>query len=88
MDQAVGHAKRGPDVAGSGHTLAGPGQNAHVSRLLIITGPRGSGKYTVSRLAAEHFDRCAFIEGDSFFGFVVRGYVDPWLPNPKIRTSW
>ena len=52
-----------------------------VSELLIITGPPGSGKSTVSRLVAEHFERSALVEGDSFFGFVVRGYIDPWLPE-------
>jgi hypothetical protein len=52
-----------------------------VSELLIITGPPGSGKSTASRLVAEHFKRCALVEGDSFFGFVVRGYTDPWLPE-------
>jgi hypothetical protein len=62
-------------------SLAARGQNARVSELLIITGPPGSGKSTVSRLVAEHFERSALIDGDSFFGFVVRGYIDPWLPQ-------
>ena len=52
-----------------------------MSELLIITGPPGSGKSTVSRLVAEHFDRCALVDGDAFFRFVVRGYIDPWLPE-------
>jgi hypothetical protein len=52
-----------------------------VSELLIITGPPGSGKSTVSRLVAERFERCALVDGDSFFGFVLRGYIDPWLPE-------
>ena len=50
-----------------------------MSGLLIVTGPPGSGKSTVSRLVAEHFERCALVDGDAFFGFVVRGYVDPWM---------
>jgi hypothetical protein len=50
-----------------------------VSELLIVTGPPGSGKSTVSRLVAEHFERCALVDGDAFFRFVVRGYIDPWL---------
>jgi cytidylate kinase len=52
-----------------------------VSELLIITGPPGSGKSTVSALVAKYFDRCALVRGDMFFGFVARGYIDPWLPE-------
>jgi hypothetical protein len=50
-----------------------------VSELLVITGPPGSGKSTVSLLVAERFERCALVPGDLFFQFVVRGYIDPWL---------
>jgi cytidylate kinase len=52
-----------------------------VSELLIVTGPPGAGKSTVSELLAEHFDPCALVRGDTFFGFVTRGYIDPWLPE-------
>jgi len=52
-----------------------------VSELLIVTGPPGAGKSTVSALVAEHFDRSALVRGDTFFGFVARGYLYPWLPE-------
>lgn len=52
-----------------------------MSELLVITGPPGAGKSTVSELVAEQFDRCALVRGDTFFGFVARGYIDPWLPE-------
>jgi len=52
-----------------------------VAELLIITGPPGAGKSTVSELVAARFDRCALVRGDTFFGFVARGYIDPWLPE-------
>jgi cytidylate kinase len=51
------------------------------SDLLIITGPPGSGKSTVSALVAQRFERCALVQGDVFFGFVVGSYIDPWLPE-------
>jgi hypothetical protein len=35
----------------------------------------------VSELIAHRYDRCALVNGDVFFGFVARGYIDPWLPE-------
>jgi cytidylate kinase len=50
-----------------------------VSELLIITGPPGAGKSTVAQLVADRFEPSALVQGDTFFGFVARGYIDPWL---------
>jgi hypothetical protein len=35
----------------------------------------------VARSVAARFERSALVQGDAFFGFVERGYVDPWLPE-------
>src|SRR5262249_61333808 len=47
----------------------------------IIPDPPGAGTPPLARLLVEPFDRCALVTGDTFFGFVARGYVDPWLPE-------
>jgi len=48
--------------------------------LLIVTGPPGVGKSTVSRVVASTVDQSAHIPIDDFTRFVVSGWVDPWLP--------
>jgi len=58
-----------------------------VSDLLIITGPPGAGKSTVARLVADRFEPSALVLGDAFFGFVARGYIDPWLPESHEQNT-
>ncbi|HWD53420.1 MAG TPA: AAA family ATPase, partial [Acidimicrobiales bacterium] len=48
--------------------------------LLLITGPPGAGKSTVSRAIAEASPKSVFVEGDAFFRFLARGSMAPWLP--------
>ncbi|MGH9098224.1 MAG: AAA family ATPase, partial [Acidimicrobiales bacterium] len=47
--------------------------------LLLITGPPGAGKTTVSRAIADASPQSVFVEGDSFFGFLATGSIPPWL---------
>ena len=47
--------------------------------LLILTGPPGAGKTTVSRRVAEQFDPSACIEADWFWTTIVNGFVRQWL---------
>ncbi|HEV3264549.1 MAG TPA: AAA family ATPase [Acidimicrobiales bacterium] len=49
--------------------------------LLLITGPPGAGKSTVSKAIAEASPRSVFVAGDSFFGFLATGSIAPWLPE-------
>jgi predicted kinase len=49
--------------------------------ILIVTGPSGVGKSTVSRLVATAFDPSAHVRMDDFTPFVVNGWVEPWLPE-------
>ena len=55
--------------------------------LLVVTGPPGAGKSTVARLLAEGAERSVLVEGDSFFGFLANGAVDPWLPASRDQNE-
>ncbi|MEO1061118.1 MAG: AAA family ATPase [Actinomycetota bacterium] len=48
--------------------------------LLVVAGPPGAGKSTVSRQLAHREERSMLVEGDAFFGFIAAGGIDPWLP--------
>ncbi|HYN32723.1 MAG TPA: AAA family ATPase [Ilumatobacteraceae bacterium] len=47
--------------------------------LLIVTGPPGAGKSTVAKLLADSTSRSVLVAGDTFFGFLANGAIDPWL---------
>lgn len=47
--------------------------------LLIVTGPPGAGKSTVAKLLADSTSKSVLVEGDTFFGFLGNGAIDPWL---------
>lgn len=49
--------------------------------LLIITGPPGAGKSAVASNIAERLDKSVLVAGDSFFGFLASGTIEPWLPS-------
>jgi hypothetical protein len=55
------------------------GENLLVPSLLIVTGPPGAGKSTVAGLLVQRFEASVLVEGDSFFGFIQRGAIVPWL---------
>jgi cytidylate kinase len=58
-----------------------------VGELIIVTGPPGAGKSTVSGLIADSFDSSVLIPGDWFFGLWRRGALSPWLPQALPQTS-
>jgi predicted ABC-type ATPase len=55
--------------------------------LLIVTGPPGAGKSTVSRRLAGAFDSSVLVEGDAFFGFLASGAIAPWLPESNDQNE-
>ncbi len=49
-----------------------------MGELVVVTGPPGAGKITVSRILSGLFETSARIAGDEFFGFIDQGYLAPW----------
>ena len=58
-----------------------------MGELIIVTGPPGAGKSTVSGLVADSFDSSVLIPGDWFFGLWHRGAISPWLPQALPQTT-
>jgi len=51
-----------------------------LGRILVVTGPPGAGKTTVSRLVAGSYERGVHLEADAFWSFIASGYIVPWQP--------
>jgi adenylate kinase family enzyme len=56
------------------------------SPIVIITGPPGAGKTTVSRLVADRFDKAVCLESDWFWTTIVKGFVPPWKPEAESQN--
>jgi cytidylate kinase len=54
--------------------------------LLVVTGPPGAGKSTVAALVADRLEPSALVTGDTFFAFLARGAVAPWLPGADAQN--
>jgi cytidylate kinase len=49
--------------------------------LLVVSGPPGAGKSTIAARLADELERSVLVDGDSFFGYLRRGAIQPWLPE-------
>ena len=62
-------------------------KNRCMGSLLVITGPPGAGKSTVARILADRIEPSVLVEGDSFFAFLARGAIPPWLPESNDQND-
>jgi predicted ABC-type ATPase len=58
-----------------------------MASLLVITGPPGAGKSTVSSILVDRAERSVLVAGDAFFGFLARGAIQPWLPESNEQNE-
>ena len=66
--------------------MSEPATNA-APRLLVVTGPPGSGKSTLSEVLADRWEPSVLVEGDAFFAFLRRGAIPPWLPEAHAQND-
>lgn len=62
-------------------------ENGPAPRLLVVTGPPGSGKSTVCEALADRWEPSVLVEGDAFFAFLRRGSIAPWLPGAHTQND-
>jgi cytidylate kinase len=55
--------------------------------LIVIAGPPGAGKSSVSEHLANLFEPSALVAGDSFFAMIKQGYILPWLPQSRRQNT-
>jgi predicted kinase/ketosteroid isomerase-like protein len=67
--------------------LTRPGGGAP-GAVLIVTGPPGVGKTSVSRELARTYERAVHLEADSFFRFIQAGYVPPWRAESHQQNAF
>jgi cytidylate kinase len=58
-----------------------------VNELVVVTGPPGAGKSSVSEELAKRWKPSALVPGDTFFGMIKQGYVLPWLPQARNQNT-
>ena len=54
---------------------------------MIVSGPPGSGKTTVSAALASDYERGVHLESDWFYRSIRSGFVAPWLPDAHSQNA-
>jgi predicted ABC-type ATPase len=52
-----------------------------MGELVVVTGPPGAGKSSVSEHLVDRRTPSALVAGDAFFAMIRQGYILPWLPQ-------
>src|SRR4029450_5491298 len=55
--------------------------NVAVGELILVAGPPGAGKSSVSEQLVSRRAPSALVAGDNFFSMIKHGYIQPWLPQ-------
>lgn len=58
-----------------------------MASLLVVSGPPGAGKSTLSATLASRLDPSVLVEGDQFFAFLAEGAIEPWLPESNAQNA-
>jgi cytidylate kinase len=58
-----------------------------MASLLIVSGPPGAGKSSLSAAIAGRMSPSVLVEGDRFFGFLASGAIEPWLPESATQNE-
>jgi predicted kinase len=60
-----------------------------MSRIVIVSGPPGAGKSTVARRLTQRGPaaRAMHMHTDDMYGYVWRGFVQPWLPEAAEQNA-
>jgi cytidylate kinase len=58
-----------------------------VGELVVVTGPPGAGKSSVSEHLTGRFTPSALVAGDRFFAMIKQGYIPPWLRESRGQNT-
>jgi cytidylate kinase len=58
-----------------------------MGELVVVTGPPGVGKSSVSEELAKRWKPSALVPGDAFFHMIRQGFIPPWLPQAHRQNT-